>query len=102
MAGFDFNRNTLDYLQSKTLETHDLPRVVGHETQFFETQIGQDLGPNTIIPEVRLKTQFLIGLDGIIPLILQGIGLQLVDQSDAATLLADIEKNTPPLLGNHI
>ena len=86
--GVAFNRDAFDDRQTISFNPDDLSRVIRHETDPSESQADQDLRTDTIVAQVRFKTQLEIGLDGIAALILELIGLDFIQQPDAPPLLA--------------
>ena len=95
------DRHTLDDLEIKCSKAVDLLRVVGHQTQFMYAQVLQDLGTNGIVTHIRRESQHNVGFDGIVTFILQGIGSDLVDQSNAAAFLSEVKQYTAAFLFNH-
>ena len=88
--GVDFNGNALDDRQAVPFNPDDLSRIISHETDLPESQTDQDLRANAIIPQVRLKPQLEIGLDGVTTLVLKMVGFDLVQQPNAPPLLIQI------------
>ena len=60
-----------------------LVRIVCHQPDGCVAEILEYLRGNSKPPLLRLETQPLIGIDRVEALVLQFIGLQLVDQPDA-------------------
>src|SRR5689334_3762825 len=75
---FCFKRNTFDDLQAVPMETYDFLRIVGHEPDFPHSQVTQNLRADSIVPEIGTKAKFLVGFDGIEPLILELVRLEFV------------------------
>lgn|GEM_PF-5773751 len=65
---------------------HELRRVVAHQAQGGDAEIGQDLGTHVVAAGIDRQSQIQVGLDGIPSLILQPVGVQLPGQADTATL----------------
>ena len=61
-------------------------------------EVLQDLRADPVLPQVGRKAQLDVGLDRVEALLLKLVGLELVDQADAAALLAHIEQYAAALL----
>lgn len=81
-------------LQAETIQTIDLGRIIGHEAQLMNAQIGKDGGSGSVFAQVGRKAQCQVCLDRVHALILQAIGPQLIDQTNASTFLTKIEQHT--------
>ena len=81
------------------LEPDQLARVIGHDPDGREPQIPEDLGPDAVIPQVGREAEPRVGLDRILPVILERIGLELVDEPDPAPLLIQVHDDAPVLPG---
>ena len=46
---------TIDHLETETIESVDLGRIVGHEDELMNAQIGKDRGACAIFAEVGSK-----------------------------------------------
>lgn len=96
----DLQRNTLDDLDADVGQRGDLARIVGHQAQRSDAEVRQHGFAQLIAAHVGRKTEGRVGLDGIGPTILQLVGSDLVDQADAASLLAEIHEHAPAGLGD--
>ena len=65
----DFHRKSGDHLNAIPFQTDDLLRIIGQKRHFADPEITENLGPDAIIPEIALKPELEIGLDGIHTLI---------------------------------
>ena len=83
--------------QAEIGELVHLVRVVGEQAHGLHTQIAEDLGADVVLPEISGKAQGQVGLQGVHALILEGVGLQLVQQADAPALLPHVEEYAPAL-----
>src|SRR5450759_4394433 len=83
--------------QAVALQRHDLLRVVGHDADRRESQVGEDLGADAVVAQVGGEAQFHVGLNGVQTLLLERVGLELVDEPDAAALLAHVEHDAEAL-----
>src|SRR5699024_12104578 len=75
-------------------ETSDFPRVVAEQCSGVDTELFQHLSRNIILPEIRIETEMFVGADRVVPLLNQFVGLQFVDQPDAAAFLSHIKDDT--------
>lgn len=88
---FDLDRDSLDDLQAGRFERREFFRVVGYYANLAQAEIEQYLGTLLVVAGIYLKPQFLIRLDGVRTLILQGVGPDLVNNpyTPAFLLLVD-------------
>src|SRR3954465_3722516 len=70
--------------ETVAFEADELARIVRDRTDRLESQIEEDLGADAVVAEVRLEAERLVRLDSVGAAVLQLIGLQLVEQADAA------------------
>ena len=101
VAGVDHQRHPIFHPQAIATKAGDLAWVVGDQAQALHPQITEDLGPNSVVAQVSGKPQPLIGLHGVQAAILKRIGLQLVDQTNAAPFLAQIHHHSLTCRLNH-
>ena len=59
----------------------------------MQAQLGQDLRADPVVALVGLEAQGLVGLDRVLALVLELVGHDLVDEADAAALLAQVEQD---------
>ncbi len=79
------------YLESESSQSIYLGWIIGHQDQLMNAQVSQNGGTCTILAEIGCKAECKIGLYSIHTLILKCIGTELVDESDATTLLTQVE-----------
>src|SRR5579884_1591980 len=84
-------------LQPERLEPHALRGVVGHEPHAPHAEVYQDLRADAVVAGVGREAQVDVGLDGVHAPVLQLVGADLVDQTDAAPLLPHVQDDAPPL-----
>src|SRR5689334_8697815 len=89
--GRHFDRNAFDHFESVAFNADDLSWIVREQADFSQAEIDEDLRAGAIVAQIRLEPETEIGLHGIDALVLQLIGLDLVDQSDPAAFLIEIE-----------
>ena len=66
----------------------DLHGVVGEQAHRPGAEIREDRGPGGILAGVDRQAELDLGVDGVEPLVLQRVGLQLGDQPHPAALVA--------------
>ena len=102
LADHRLARHSLNYTDSGSFECSYFLRVVRDEPNLFHTQGSQNRSGKIELAMIGLKAKFLIRLDGIESLVLQFIGLQFGNQTDAASLLLLVKKNSSAALGDHL
>ena len=98
----DLDGNALHDLQPISVDADDFARVVRHEPDVAKTKIHKDLSAYPVIAQVGFEPQLQVSFDGITPRVLQLIGFDLVQQSDPAALLVEVEQHTAPFLVDHL
>src|ERR1019366_5362180 len=94
------NWHLLDNFQSVTFQTHHLARIVREQPNRLQAKVRQNLRAQTIFAKVHSITEFLIGLDRIITLLLQLVRFDFGSQPDAASLLPHMAQHAGTLVGN--
>ena len=93
-------RHPLHHLEPVAAHRPDLAGVVGEQPQLAHAQVVEDLGPHAVVAQVGREAQRQVGLDRVQAAVLQVVGLDLVDQADAAPFLAQVDEHPAPLLGD--
>src|SRR6266540_798980 len=88
----DLDRHLLDDRQAEALDARDLLRVVREDSNRREPEIGEDLVADPVFAHVGRETELEVGLDGVHPVLLELVGLQLVEKADAPALLRHVEE----------
>ena len=101
-GGCNLERQRGRHRETVAFEPHELARVVGQQPHAPHTEFAQDLGADPVVPLVRLEPELLVGLDGVIALVLELVGPDLVRQTDAAAFLVQIQEDTPALCRNSL
>jgi hypothetical protein len=65
-----------------------LSGIVGHQAQLRDAEIVQDRDRGRVVARIDGQPEFAIGANRIVAEVLQRIGAQLVDEPDAAALVA--------------
>src|SRR5262249_30845536 len=102
LGGMDLQRNALDDLEAVAADRHVLGGVIRHQSHPANPEIPQDLAADSVVSDVGWESELLIGRDGVVPLVLQLVGFQLVDEADAPSLLKQIEKDSLAGLGDFL
>src|ERR687892_2056263 len=93
-----FQRHAFDDFETVVLQTCNFTGVVGQQANLMDTEIAQHLRADAIIPQIFFETELKIRFYGVPTLILQGIGFDLVGETDTSPLLVHINQNTFALL----
>src|SRR6266851_10171109 len=80
-------RDPFDDLQSKALETAALGQVVSHQPDALDAEFEQDLHGDAILASVDRQPEAKVGVDCVVPLILEAVCRQLPADADAAALV---------------
>ena len=67
-----------------------------------EAKVLEQLDADAVIAAVGLVAQRQVGLDRVEALVLQVVGLDLLDQADAAAFLRQIDQHAGPFLADHL
>ena len=97
-VGSDLEGNALDDLEAVAADRHVLGRVVRHQAHLADAEVAQDLAADAVVADVRREAELLVRRDGVVPLVLQLVRLELVDEPDAAALLEQVEEDAPARL----
>ena len=67
--------------------------VVGQQADLGQAEVLEDLDADAVVAGVGLVAEGQVGFDGVEPFVLQVVGLDLFDQSDAAALLGQVDQH---------
>ena len=98
LIGRDLNRDVLHHLEAVALETDPLDGVIGHEAHLTDAELLEYLSTDTIVPLIGSMTEVDIGLDGVHPLLLELVGVDLVHEPDATALLIEVDDGSTALM----
>ena len=87
------NGKLFDDLEIVTFEPDDLSRIVCEQADLANAEVNEDLRSKTVVAEIDGESQLFVGLNGIEPLFLEFVGVDLGRESDAAAFLAHINEN---------
>src|SRR5439155_13431247 len=100
-VGLGLERHPLDDLEAEALEAAVLGRVVRQQTHRRDAQVDEDLGPDAVLAAVDRQAELDVGVDGVVALLLEAVGPQLVGDADAAALVAaQVDHHAQALLGD--
>src|SRR6266545_2234116 len=91
-----FDGDPLDNVYAVSFKPNDFLWIIGHQPDVLHPQVNEDLGADTVITQIRLESQLQVSLHRVLPPVLPGVGLQLIDEPDAAPFLAHVEYDSPP------
>ena len=83
-------RDPFHDVDAVTRQGADLSGVIGEEPYTGKTQVAQHPHRGKIDAFVIVEPQLLVGIDGIKAAVLQGVGAQFVDETNAAPFLRQV------------
>ncbi len=86
-----------DDVDAEVAQGRDLVRVVRQQDELGRTEVVQDRGAGGVLPRVDGQAQGGLRVDGVGARVLLGVGAQLVDEADAAALVAAEVDDDPAL-----
>ena len=89
----DADRELFDDAEAVAFESDDFFRIVGEQTNFFQAEVGEDLGAHAVVAQVCGEAEFFVGLDGVEPCFLELVGVDFCGQTDAAAFLAEVKEH---------
>src|SRR4051794_348297 len=94
-------RHAFDDLEPEAFEAAALRRVVGHQAHRRDAEVDEDLRADAVLPAVGGQSELQVGVDGVVALVLQSIGADLVADADAAPLVTtQVDDGAEVLLGH--
>src|SRR5438105_10794749 len=87
-VGHGLQRDPLDDLEPESFQAAVLARVVGHQAHRGDAQVDEDLRPDAVLAAVDRQPEAQVRVDGVVTLVLERVGAQLVGDADAAALVA--------------
>ena len=67
-----------------------------------QAEVLEDLQADAVVARVGAVAEGEVGLDGVEPLVLEGVGPELLDQADPAALLGQVDQGADPLVADHL
>src|SRR6266540_4099606 len=96
----DLDRNVLDDAEAEALDPRRLAGVVREDPDRRQAEVVQDLVSDPPLACIGGKAELEIRLDGVEAAFLELVGLQLVEQADAAAFLRHVEKDAALLVSD--
>ena len=90
------NRDYFGHIEPHLSERINLCRIVGEQAQGAHSKMLEHRFANFVFASVCCEPQLLVCLNSIGAAVLQRIRLYLIEQTDAAALLAQIKDHTAP------
>lgn len=90
----DADGELFDDAEAVAFESDDFFRIVGEQTNFFQAEVGEDLGTHAVVAQVCGEAEFFVGLDGVEPCFLELVGVDFCGQTDAAAFLTEVKEHT--------
>src|SRR5688572_15412285 len=94
-------RHSLAETETIPLEAYHLSGIVRQRPDRLEAEVEKDLRAYTIVTQVRLEAEALVGFDRIRAAVLELVGLELVEQSDPAAFLVEVHDNAATIGLDH-
>ncbi len=86
----DFDWHPLADQQAAAGDAGQLERVVAEQPDRAHAEVAQHQHADPVVARIGRETQPFVGFDGIVALLLQRVGADLIDQTNAAALLIEI------------
>ena len=92
--------NPLHHVDSIRIQLINLVGVVTHQGNTSYSNGLEHLSGDVVGPSISRQAKLEVGIQGVVPLVLQVVGLDLIVQTDTATFLAEIHQGSPPTFGD--
>ena len=96
----DLKRDALTDLKAKRSERSELLWVICHEPELLNAKRCADLCDRVVAAEVLCETELEVRVDGIMALLLERVGPNLIAEADPSPLLEEVKNDTSPLCLN--
>src|SRR5581483_3405705 len=93
----DLDRHLLDHGEAEAVDAGELLRVVREDADRRQAEVGEDLVADPVVARIGGKAEAQVRVDRVEALLLQLVRRELVEQPDAAALLADVEEHAAAL-----
>src|SRR5437867_8434587 len=97
---FAANRHLLDHLHSVALKSDHFLWIIGQETKFAHAKIEENLRPEAVIAQISRKPELRVCFHGIESFLLQFVSVNFCRETDAASFLPHVNKNSVAFLRN--
>ena len=88
-----FDRHALDHLDPVLSERVQLSGVVRHDTRASHTEFAQHCGGRGVVASVDREAERDVRVDRVEATVLKRVRADLVEQTDAASLVAEVEEH---------
>src|SRR3989475_4099011 len=95
-----FQGDALNDRYPEVFQRRRLGRVIGQQADFAHGEVGQDLRGHAVLARIWREAEQLIGLYGVLAFVLERIGFDLIEQSDAAAFLTHVDDDASTFLGH--
>src|SRR5687767_187579 len=95
------DRDAILDLESVSLESDQLPRIVRQRTDSLQSEIEQDLRANSIVAKIGLEPELLVRFDGVRARVLKLVRLELVEEADSPSFLVEVDDCATTLFRDH-
>ena len=82
-VGLTSKGNALHDLEPVAPDRDVLGGVVGHQPHLANAEVPEDLAPHPVVADVGRKTELLVRRDRVVPLVLELVRLELVEEADS-------------------
>src|ERR1700677_3465047 len=96
-----FDRHPLDDVEPEALEPATLGRVIGQQSHRRDAELDKNLSSDAGLARVDGKTLHQVGVHRVMALFLEGVGANLVRESDAATFVGSQVHDNARTFGRH-
>ena len=94
--------DSLGHLNAGVFQGRDFVGVVGEQAHALYLEVEQDLGRHFVITQVGFKPQAFVRFHGVGAAVLQLIGAEFVEQSNAAPFLMLVDQQAAAFFGNQV
>ena len=101
VVGLYLDGDVLDDFEPVAFESNAFDGVIGHQAHFVYAEKIKYLSTDAVVALVSTVAEVYVGLDGIKSLFLKLISADFIHQTDAATLLIEIDHGASPLALYH-
>ena len=91
-AAFDFYGNALHNLDTVAGEPDNFLGIIRQQTNLVDAEIHKNLRAGAVVAQIVGEAELSVCLDGIVSLILKGIGAYFIGKADTAPLLTHIDE----------
>src|SRR5580693_8829658 len=102
-VGGSLQGDPLGDVETEALEAPVLDRIVGHEAHGGDPEVHKHLGADAVLAAVNGQALLQVGVDGVVPLLLELVSTDLVAETDAAALVTtQIDEDAAAFTLDHV